>query len=468
MASPGVSVDRLRAFLRDLKPEAQAMLAAELERGALRGQGVPGADLILRELLPVLRGAESEGTRIDTPARVFFKPLEPFLVDPGPAGGLPGRVERTSLVPLWEWISRDLVPEEAKSYSEQMLRALTEADEAGGAALARKFQDLVVEAISAKLQSVQFDERARRRFIAQIATAHALDDLQALHGVLRHRDALRQIEARLPAAITNFGDEQLENVVGLLQHTTAGQPQLLLCALVLVMSRLGAAWQLIRVAIRSAESDIAARVAQSPLAVAGVLVLADIERRIDELRDALKRGAVPEAIGYVKILHDTIRGMRTEMDLSGDSAWARELAALRKEISDLLKPDIEGLPSRVRRLLRPRPAKEIPPGAGLDALEVAETQALIELVGACRNCAGELAVNESAPRAQQELRSYFDTNTPTLLDALRNAGPDDRKFRQSQVDAAIRFASKLFGSDYAAVLSKAATVAAVERKPMRA
>ena len=40
------------------------------------------------------------------------------------------------------------------------------------------------------------------------------------------------------------------------------------------------------------------------------------------------------------------------------------------------------------------------------------------------------------------------------------AGEADRSFRQSQVDAAVRFCAKVFGKDYAALLSKAAEVAA--------
>ena len=37
--------------------------------------------------------------------------------------------------------------------------------------------------------------------------------------------------------------------------------------------------------------------------------------------------------------------------------------------------------------------------------------------------------------------------------------PATGPFRQSQVDAAVRFCAKVFGSDYAALLTKAAEVA---------
>ncbi len=71
-------------------------------------------------------------------------------------------------------------------------------------------------------------------------------------------------------------------------------------------------------------------------------------------------------------------------------------------------------------------------------------------------------------RAHGELQQYLDTGTKTLLDGLRSAGPADRPFRQSQVDAAVRFCAKVFGRDYASLLTKAAEVAAQSKAAARA
>jgi hypothetical protein len=52
-----------------------------------------------------------------------------------------------------------------------------------------------------------------------------------------------------------------------------------------------------------------------------------------------------------------------------------------------------------------------------------------------------------------------------LLEALRGAGAAERPFRQSQLDAAMRFSAKVFGNEYAVLLAKAGEVAAnSERK----
>ena len=143
---------------------------------------------------------------------------------------------------------------------------------------------------------------------------------------------------------------------------------------------------------------------------------------------------------------------------------------MRGNISKVLTAEIDLTPGRVRRVLRPRPSKEIVSGAVLDADDVSEAEALVGFVTACRGYAGELAINEVTPRTFSELQTLLDTGTRTLLDALRVASDAERPFREAQVDAAVRFCAKVFGQEYASLLTKAAEVAShsAERKQAKA
>jgi len=467
MAVGGQPVERLRQYLRQLSPGARALLVAELERALLRGDEVPGGDLVLQEVRQVVRESGAQAPRIGNPARLFFRPIEPLLVDDTAAHKHQGRIARASLEPIWAWIGRDLLPEEAKTFADEVSRALIANDAAACERLTCDFQDRVADRIQHVLAAAQSDEKARRRLAGQIGTAKALDDVRGLHDVLKARDTLALIGDRLPGHIRNLADAHLDGVKAVLDSPAARQGDLLPYALVLVMSRLAAPWQLIRLAVKAAQSDDAARIAATPYAAAVAIVLAEIERMVGELKADLKRGGVP-VISLLKGLHDGTRGLRTELDLPVDSPWGRRLAAIRTEISSVLKTEIESTPGRVRRLLRPRPASEIAPGAALDPGDVADTEALIQLVGACRNYASELAVSEMTTRAYGELQQYLDTGTKTLLEGLRGAGQADRAFRQSQVDAAVRFCAKVFGQEYASLLAKAAEVAAHSKAAARA
>jgi len=469
MAGAETTVERLRQFLRELSPGARSLLIGELERSVLRGEDVAGADLILQELRRILREQRDGALRIEDSAQLLFKPLEPFLVDDRGDHKHPGRVARSSLEALWNWIQRDLLPNDANDLAAGVSEAMLAGDQARTERLARIFQDRVAAAIEATYSAAEDDEKIRRRTLQQIGTPRAGEELAALKCALKGRDVLASLSARLPLHIGNLANDQLEECKTLIENAAARDGELFLYALLTVMNRMTAPWQLIRLGVKAAGSDTAARVAETHYGVAVNIVLAELERMAADLRDDLRSGQGIAVGALLKTIHDSARGLRTELALPVDSTWGRALAAQRTQISDLLRAEIESMPSRVQRLLRPRPSREIRPDSVLDPNEVVEVEALVEFVGICRYFAGELAINEMTQRALTELRQYLDNGTHVLLESLRHAGKADRSFRQSQVDAAVRFCAKVFGREYAALLGKAAEVAgAAESKAARA
>lgn len=459
------TIERLRQFLRELAPQARAMLIGEFERSLLRGEEDASADLVLQELRRIAREQREGGPRVGHCARLFFRPLEPFLVDDVSEHHHPGRIARESLEPLWSWISRDLLPDETSALNDDVNAALLAGDETRAENLVRAFQDRAAEALDQAMRSSVAEEKNRRRILAQIGTQHAADEAETLRCVLKNRDTLEKLAANLPLQIGNLIGAKLDECKAQIESASARDRALFLNALLTVMSRLAAPWQVIRLGVKAAGSDTAARVAETQYGIGVTIVLAELDRLVGELRDDLRSGRGVAVGALLKTIHDGARGLRTELDLPVDSTWGRALSALRSQIADLLRAEIESMPGRVRRLLRPRPSSEIRPNSVLDPEEVAETEALVAFVSTCRSFAGELAINEPTQRAFSEIQQYLDGGTRSLLDALRHAGPADRSFRQSQVDAAVRFCATVFGKEYAALLGKAAEVAAIpERK----
>ena len=463
MATGGPPIERLRGYLSQLPPEKRALVIAKLEGSLLRGDDVLGGEFLLQEVRSSVRETGSRAPRLAPAARLFFRPLQPFLIEDQSANKYLARIARTSLPAIWDWICRDVLPEAGNRFSDAVTHALLHESAAICERLIRPFQDQVAARIRSMLDDAVADDKARRRMIGQIGTPQALDDARDLLTILTGREILAAIASRLPGHIANLADAQLEQLKGMVDAGAVNAKGLLPFALILLMGRLASPWQLIRLAVRGADSDDAALIATTPLAIAVTITLADIERMVGELAADLEGGRTLAVIALLKSIHDAVRGVRSELDLAVDSPWGRQLAAIRSEVSSVLKVEIESTPSRVRRLLRLRPAGKA--AAGLDPGEVAETEALIELLGACRHYASELAVSEVTLRASTELQQYLDTGTRTLVEGLRGADGADRPFRQSQVDAAVRFCAKAFGPEYAAVLGKAAEVAAnSERK----
>ena len=349
--------------------------------------------------------------------------------------------------------------------SEKVNAALSDGDSEKAQYFIRLFQDRVATALTESLRVSGGDDRMHRRMLAQIGTHRAGEDAATLKCVLNARDGLENMASQLPLRMPNLGSTQLDECKALIERTCGRNEELFPYTLLTVMNRLAAPWQLIRLGVRAAGSDTAARVAETPYAVSVNIVLAELERQVHELRDDLRSGGGVAVGALLKTIHDAARGLRTELDLPVDSNWGRSLAGLRVQISDMLRSEIESMPGRVRRLLKPRQGPEIGTKASINLAEAGETEALVNFVGNCRHFAGELAINEMTQRSYADLQRYLDSATRALIDGLRQSDKSERAFRQSQVDCAVRLCATVFGKEYAAQLGKAAEAAgSVERK----
>jgi hypothetical protein len=463
------STERLREYLAQLPPQSQALLMREFERAIERGEDLTVANFVLEELRKIVRGAEDEddaSPRTDDPARLLFRPIEPFLVDGNVAARL-GQIRRASLLPIWQWLLRDGAPEQARAFE----AALTKIRETGATH--------EVEPAVRKLQFAMADAVLRvvtpgpggdvQRTLARIGPPEIVEELLSIGSVLQAREALDGIGSRLPGFLRTFGDSQIATVIDALNVPSLQSPQLLPFALSLVMQKLTAPWQIIRLAIRMAASDDELRVAATPYGIAVSIALHDLSVLAASLRLDIRRGRFEDVAEHLKALHDGVRGLRTELDLRNDSAWGRHLAAIRADISNAVQSEIDSVPGRVRRLLRQRPDKDISTAARVDSSEVDEVAALIDFVAVCRTYASELAINEVTLRTYSDLQHYVEQSTEALVESLRSGDLRTRAYRQMQVAAAIRFCEVLFGHDYASLMTRAAENALTgERKSSRA
>jgi hypothetical protein len=461
------SIERLRDYLAQLPPQSQALLMREFERAIERGEDTTVATFVLEQLRKIVRGTDEEARpRTDDPARLLFRPLEPFLVD-GNLPVRPGQVRRASLLPVWQWLVRDGAPDQARELLEALLRGPETGTTSDIEVAVRKLQLAAADAIVKIATPVHGGDQ--RRALARVGSPDVIEDLLPIGSILQAREAIDTLNSRLPSYLRIFAESQIASVGAALNVPSLQTPQLLPFALSLVMQRLTAPWQIIRLAIKMAASDDELRVAATPYGVAVTLALHDLYCLAASLRADIKRGHFENVAEHLKILHDGVRGLRTELDLRNDSTWGRQLVSIRADISNALQSEIDSVPGRVRRLLRQRSDKDIPIGAQVDASEVDETAALIDFVAVCRTYASELAINEVTLRTYSDLQHYVEQSTEALVQSLRASTGKSRAYRQMQVTAAIRFCDVLFGHDYASLMSRAAENALTgERKPSRA
>jgi len=461
------SIERLRDFLAQLPPQSQALLMREFERAIERGEDTTVATFVLEQLRKVVRGTDEEARpRTDDPARLLFRPLEPFLVESN-RPVRPGQIRRASLLPVWQWLIRDGAPDQARDFEAALAQVRETGTTSDLEVAVRRFQLAAADAICKIAAPVPGGDK--HRALARVGAPNVIEDLLPIGLVLQAREALDTLNGRIPSFLRVFADAQIASVGASLNVPSLQTPQLLPFALSLVMQRLTAPWQIIRIAIKMAASDDEIRVAATPYGVAVTIALHDLSCLAASLRADIKRGHFDNVAEHLKALHDGVRGLRTELDLRNDSTWGKQLASIRADISNALQSEIDSVPGRVRRLLRQRADKDIPAAAKVDPSEVDDTAALIDFVAVCRTYASELAINEVTLRTYSDLQQYVEHSTEALVQSLRGGDAKARAYRQMQVTAAIRFCEVLFGHDYASLMSRAAENAVTgERKPSRA
>jgi len=461
MTAGASTAERLRHFLREMSPAARGMLLREFERGAVSGDSFPGFDLILSELRELVRADAKpvSAPRIEGLDRRLFQPLVPFLVDGESPEKMRGRIARSSLGNIWTWVQRDLMPNEIGVHADQMSAAILQENSEEAQNLAIAFQNRFVAETEKTLKENTPDRKSRQKLVSQLGGEEVLDDLLDVIAILKIREALTALSQRMPPQIKNLAENDLQAVRTLFEHPAVQRPSVFPYALALLFSRLAFPPHILRLAVAAAETDSAPRIAETSYAFAVDLVVDEIGRQATRIPSSLRARATAEVCGSIKKFHDYSRALTTELDVSVDTRWTKRLAQLRTDLAELLRSKIDGLPGQVRRMLRPRKKEEIPPASELDQHEVGDIENALEILSACRLNAGEIALNEITLRLSTELETCLDNATQALLESIRQAADSDRPFRQSQLDAAVRFAAKVFGKRYAELLAKAADVA---------
>jgi hypothetical protein len=344
-------VDRLWDFIQRLTPLMRSSLLTELERLELCGVEMPGSADIQAKLRAELRREGSTQNRTAPPSRYFFASIESLLIDGAPEHANSGRVPRGSLAPIWEWITRDLLPTMARDFNAQMkdLIAGDKQKEANQAAAA--FQTKVVKVLESTLSSPEGAEQTRAKLASYTAARSAYDDLVKIMSALRARNALAKFDAALPERISKFDDGLVLKLTKLLHSLAKNHADAVPFALTLIANRLKTPWRLIRLATKAAPTKTAADVAATPYAIVVSMVIDRIDDNRAALRIALKNNRVLIARDLLTEIYDSEYAMRVRIDQFEQSDWGARLRALMEAIAMLVEEEVSRFPAEVGHVL---------------------------------------------------------------------------------------------------------------------
>jgi hypothetical protein len=349
-----VQTDRIWEFLQRLSPLARSCLLAELERLELCGVDVPGSTDLQARLRAEFRKDGSTQNRVPSASRYFFAPLEPLLADGAPEHENAGRITRGSLGPIWEWISRDLLPTMARDFEAQMKDLIATDNQREAKATAATFQVKVAKGLENTLGSPGSAEQARAKLASYTAARSSFADLEKVMRALRARDALAKFDGALPAQIAKFDDALVDKMAALLGAFGKDRADAIPFAIALIARRLKTSWHLIRLATKAAPTKNAADIAATPYAIAVSMVLDRLDDKHLALRIALKNNRVMIARDLLADIYDTEYALQVRIDQLEDSDWGKRLRALMDAIAALVEAEVSRFPEEVGHVLGSR------------------------------------------------------------------------------------------------------------------
>src|SRR5579871_1813616 len=230
-------IEKIWDFLQRLSPLTRNSLLLELERLELCGVEMPGSADIRAKLRAEFGKDGSSQNRETQPSYYFFAPLEPLLVEGAPEHPNAGRIARGSLAPIWEWITRDLLPTMARDFEAQMKDLIAADKQKEARAAAAAFQIKVVKSLENTLGSPDTAQNACAKLATYTAARSTFADLQKMMRALRARDALAKFDGALPAQISKFDDALVARMTALLGAFGKDHPDAVPFAMTLIARR---------------------------------------------------------------------------------------------------------------------------------------------------------------------------------------------------------------------------------------
>jgi ribosomal 50S subunit-associated protein YjgA (DUF615 family) len=347
-------IDRILEFLQRLTPLTRSCLLNELERLDGCGIEMPGSADIQARLRAEFRKDGSAQNRANSPSKIFFLPLEPFLIESSPDHENYGRLSRGSLAPIWEWVGRDLLPTMTRDFNVQMKELIAADKNHRARQVASAFQTKVVKYLESTLGSPDAVESTRAKLAAYTASPSAYGDLVKMMCVLRARDALLRFDEALPKQVSKFDDAAVGKMINLLNEFAKNHTEAVPFAITLIASRLKWPWQMLRLATKVTLSKKAADIAATPYAVAVPMVLDRIDDLHVALRIALRTERVVVAKALLAEIYDTEYAVRVRIDRLEGSPWGDRLRDLMEAIAALVEAEVNRFPDEVGHVLESR------------------------------------------------------------------------------------------------------------------
>jgi hypothetical protein len=412
---PNDKTGLLKAFLAGLPGAAAGRLAMAVEMDRLMDGHVLPHDAILEGLRPILRREHYD--RTPTPLRLFCRPFQDLLTCAPRTAKQKAVIARGTVVPAWNWISNDLLPQEAAAYTAQC-RALVLAHKHDDAlARAAQFWTLAAAGITGALSGAG-RETARK---ALGGDAAAVDDVAEMALMLSAGDAMETLAKLLPAPVPAFNEQLVWQVREIYDQLVKSHPDVAPYVAIVAMNRLAKPWEALRLPLLVTRHSDDTLIAQTDMGLVGELLFA----RMDALKSSIHITRHPlfdaeKLMEEVKLFADLSSNIVKEIELKRDGEWGKRLMTERVEIGNIMAGFMDRAPKEIGAALpmAKGTGADFSKPCGAEKMEMAVRYA--RLVAGSRNFAAAASFAAKQKTIYEDLCTSLKRYNEDLVRALKS------------------------------------------------
>lgn len=450
---------KIKLYLGSLGPKAVEALVRNLERAKSQKDADPHLGLILdsalellRDPLPVAPDMPGGSQRRGQIQRMFFTPLDGFLINELLPNRQEGRINRESLDKVWQWLGRDLMSTEIRMVLEQAGNSAVSGERVD--TLVQALRTRSVDAVGDALHRSTQSDKEYRRIGMELGGKRGIAELSDIHKIFSSERWLIPFLQAMPDRINERRLKQDRDVLHMIDKCSARFPDHVPILAAALIDRADAPSALCAFAGRLAGSSDPKAIAGSQFSPFVDVVMSEAERLHILAMD--HRNHNPDPVAFSNALseyHTLVRGVERDMDLSVTASWQQRISDTKRNISDVVTRELNSAHSAVRRALQV-PKFDKDGQLDIDQMAIDDAVRTLRVVTMVRSASETFAVNDIGKRTRQAVEQTLEIVTRSLITDLGKLQGQQLEAQQAAADIAIMLSEIYFGEEYAAQLRR--------------
>jgi hypothetical protein len=446
--------EMLQSFLGSLPERMAVFLAKAVEVDRLvEGTGLPH-EIILEGLRPILRKCETP-QRTPNPLRLFCLPFEDLLFSGARKDKQKGRISRSSVVPVWNWLGQTLIPDETRAYREEIKSHVLAYKLEEALECASKFWPAAGEALRKAI--AEDGKTARITLNGDLVLGDAVD----IALLLCAGPAMVEIQHMLPKPVPVLTDELLWSLRRIYDRVAESMLDAAPYVPVVTMGRLAKPWEALKLALLVTHQTQDTLISSTDMGLVGDILF----NRLEECRTAIHATRHPNfdvaallenLTGFTDISSAIVK----EVEILRRGKWGQRLLKDRAAVGAVMDGFMERAPKEIAAALPSQKTGFTGSSRVSDFSRPADPERVeralryARLMDGCRRLAAPASFGAKLQDAMDEAMLTLRGYNEDVVKELRTADGPRRAVAECQFELAAELTALLYSPEEADFLRR--------------